>query len=396
MLEKVLTGNRGYWGWIVLLLGIIGLGFAFFLHQLDYGLGVTGLSRDVSWGLYIANFTFFVGVAASAVMVVLPYYLHNYKKFGRIVALGEFLAVPAVAMCMLFVVVDLGQPGRLLNIVLHPSPRSVMFWDVMVLGGYLLLNVVIAWTVLDAEHRRDAPPSWVRPLILLSIPWAVSIHTVTAFLYNGLAARPFWMTAILAPRFLASAFASGPALLIVIALIIRRFSRFDPGNEAIQKLAQIVTYAMITSVFFLILEFFTAFYSGMPEHTIFFEYLWTGVEGKGMLVPWIWTSIILAFLAIALLINPRLRRQENILAIACVMVFISIWIDKGLGLIVPGFIPSPTGVVTEYWPSIPEGMITLGIWALGFLILTALYKIAISVIGEASASAPVLTDDHSD
>jgi molybdopterin-containing oxidoreductase family membrane subunit len=380
MLEKALTGNRGYWGWIILLLGIFGLGFAFFLHQLDYGLGVTGLSRDVSWGLYIANFTFFVGVAASAVMVVLPYYLHNYKKFGRIVALGEFLAVSAVAMCMLFVVVDLGQPGRLFNIILHPSPRSVMFWDVMILGGYLLLNIVIAWTVLDAEHRSDAPPAWIKPIILLSIPWAVSIHTVTALLYNGLAARPFWLTAVLAPRFLASAFASGPALLIIMALIIRRFSRFDPGSEAIQKLAQIVTYAMITSVFFLMLEFFTAFYSGMPEHTIFFEYLWRGVDGKGMLVPWIWTSIILAFMAIALLINPRTRRNENILALACVMVFISIWIDKGLGLIVPGFIPSPTGEITEYWPSMPEGLITLGIWALGFLILSVLYKIAIAVV----------------
>lgn len=380
MLEKALTGNRGYWGWIILLLGIFGLGFAFYLHQLDQGLSVTGLSRDVSWGLYIANFTFFVGVAASAVMVVLPYYLHNYKKFGRMVALGEFLAVSAVSMCMLFILVDMGQPGRVFNIILHPSPNSVMFWDFMVLGGYAIINIVIAWTVLDSEHRSDAPPSWVKPLILLSIPWAVSIHTVTAFLYNGLAARPFWLTAVLAPRFLASAFASGPALLIIMALIIRRFSRFDPGSEAIQKLAQIVTYAMITSVFFLMLEFFTAFYSGMPEHTIFFEYLWRGVDGKGMLVPWIWTSIILAFMAIALLINPRTRRNENILALACVMVFISIWIDKGLGLIVPGFIPSPTGEITEYWPSMPEGLITVGIWALGFLILSILYKIAIAVL----------------
>jgi len=380
MLEKALTGNRGYWGWIILLLGLFGLGFAFYLHQLNQGLSVTGLSRDVSWGLYIANFTFFVGVAASAVMVVLPYYLHNYKKFGRMVALGEFLAVSAVSMCMLFILVDMGQPGRVLNILLHPSPNSVMFWDFMVLGGYAIINIVIAWTVLDSEHRSDAPPFWVKPLILLSIPWAVSIHTVTAFLYNGLAARPFWLTAVLAPRFLASAFASGPALLIIMSLIIRRFSKFDPGSEAIQKLAQIVTYAMITSVFFLILEFFTAFYSGMPEHTIFFEYLWRGVDGKGMLVPWIWTSIILAFMAIALLINPRTRRQENILALACVMVFISIWIDKGLGLIVPGFIPSPTGEITEYWPSMPEGLITLGIWALGFLILSVLYKIAIAVI----------------
>ncbi|MFC1861639.1 sulfate reduction electron transfer complex DsrMKJOP subunit DsrP, partial [Chloroflexota bacterium] len=366
-------------------LAFIGMGLVFYVIQLNYGLGITGMSRNVSWGLYIANLTFFVGVAASAVMVVLPYYLHHYKEFGRITILGEFLAVAAVVIAGTSVVIDLGQPSRIFNLMLHPSPNSVLFWDIIVLSVYLLLNIVIGWSVLDAERKSEKPLPWVKPLILISIPWAISIHTVTAFIYSGLAARPFWLTALLAPRFLASAFASGPALLILLCLIVRRFSKFDPGKAALQKLAQIATYGLTITVFFLIVEIFTAFYSGMPEHMAHFQYLLFGLEGHGILVPWMWTSIILALGSLVLFMNPRTRKREGILAIACVATFISIWIDKGLGLIVPGFIPATTGEIFEYWPTLPEVFITIGIWALGFLILTVLYKIAISVKEETSA-----------
>ena len=385
MLEKALRGSRTYWGWLALLLAIIGVGLIFYVQQWNYGLGVTGMGRDVSWGLYIAQFTFFVGVAASAVMVVLPYYLHNYKEFGKITILGEFLAVTAVVMAIVFIMVDLGQPVRALNLLLYASPNSLIFWDVIVLSVYFLLNIIIGWNTLDAERKSEPPLAWIRPLIILSIPWAISIHTVTAFIYSGLGARPFWLTALLAPRFLASAFASGPALLIILSLVMRRFTRFDPGKAALQTVARIVTYALIANVFFLIVEFFTVFYSELPEHLKHFQYLLFGLGGAVALVPWIWTSLGLAVTALVLLINPATRQRENFLAVACVMVFVSVWIDKGLGLIVPGFIPSPTGNVVEYLPSLPEVLITLGVWAGGFLILTVLYKIVVAVREELSA-----------
>ena len=219
MLEKALKGSKQYYGWIAVLLAIIGVGFVCYLWQFQFGLGITGMSRDVSWGFYIAQFTFLVGVAASAVMVVLPYYLHNYKAFGRITILGEFLAVASVTMCILFIFVDLGQPTRVVNVLLHPTPNSVLFWDMIVLNGYLFLNIIIGWNVLEAERNNVAPAAWLKPLIYLSIPWAVSIHTVTAFLYCGLPGRGFWLTAILAPRFLSSAFAAGPAFLILLCML---------------------------------------------------------------------------------------------------------------------------------------------------------------------------------
>ncbi len=379
MFENALLGSRRYWIWILCLFAIIGLGLLYYFSQLFQGLGITGMSRDVTWGLYIAQFTFLVGVAASAVMVVLPYYLHNYKLFGKVTILGEFLAISAVTMCMLFIFVDMGQPMRVVYVLLYPTLNSPMFWDSVSLGGYLLLNAVIALVTLSSERKGVAPPHWIKPIIIISIPWAISIHTVTAFLYSGLPGRSLWLTAILAPRFLASAFAAGPALLILLCIAIRKLTGYDVGREAIKKLALIVTYAMIINVFFFLMEVFTSFYSQIPEHMEHFHYLFAGLEGHNALVPWMWTSAILAVISLVLLIVPGLRNNEKILPVTCAVVFISLWIDKGLGLIIGGFIPSPLGVVNEYAPTIPEIFITVAIWAIGFLMITVFYKIALSV-----------------
>jgi len=382
MIEYALRGNKRYWTLIFSLLFLIGIGFISYLYQLREGLGITGMSRDVSWGLYIAQFTFLVGVAASAVMVVLPYYLHNYKAFGKMTILGEFLAIAAVIMCGLFIFVDIGQPSRVMNILLYPSPRSIFFWDFISLGGYFLLNLIIGWVSLESEKNSVAPPKWIKPLIYISIPWAISIHTVTAFIYSGLGARSFWFTAIMAPRFLASAFAAGPALLILLTFIVKKVSSFDPGKEAIQTLAKIVTYAAILNVFFLLLELFTVLYSGIDEHIHHFQYLFIGLEGNNTLVPFMWVSILLAIGAIVLLLIPRTRKSEGTLIVACIAVFISIWLEKGLGMIVSGFIPSPLETITEYMPTFPEILISLGVYGIGFFVLSVLYKIVISIRDE--------------
>jgi len=388
MLEKIFQGSKTYWAWVGLLVLLVVAGLAAYINQLNQGLTVTGLSRDVSWGLYIGQFTFLVGVAASAVMLVLPYYLHNVKEFGRITVFGEFLAVAAVVMCLLFIIVDLGRPMRLLNMILYPSPNSVMFWDMVVLSGYLVLNLIIAWNVMEAERKAVNPPRWVKTLIYISIPWAVSIHTVTAFLYAGLPGREYWLTAIMAVRFLASAFAAGPALLILLLLAVKRFNGFDAGRAALEKLAVIVTYAMVISVFLVILEIFTAFYSGIPGHAESLAYLFWGLEGHNNFVPLMWIFAALALLSLVLLLNPAGRKNSPTLAVACGAVFLSLWIEKGLTLVVGGFVPNSLNQVAEYLPTGQEIMIAIGVWALGFLLLTALYKIVLSVKHEAGADAP--------
>lgn len=379
MLELAIKGSRYYWTWLTVLMLTIAVGAGAYLVQFNVGLAVTGLSRDVSWGFYIAQLTFLVGVAASAVMVVLPYYLHDYKAFGKITVMGEFTAVAAVCMCGLFLFVDIGQPMRALNVFLYPSPRSVVFWDALVLNGYLFLNIIVGWNVLEAERNGVKPRLWVKPFIYLSIPWAFAIHTVTAFLYSGLPGRGFWLTAIMAPRFLASAFSSGPAFLILLCIILRKLTDFDPGSNAIQSLAKIITYALIANLFFWGCEIFVVLYSGIPEHLDHFRYLYLGLEGHSRLVPWMWTALALMIFALVLLIIPATRRDETLLSISCVSVFVGTWIDKGLGLITGGFVPTPLHHVVDYVPTLPELTISLGIYAIGVFVLTLLVKIAISV-----------------
>jgi molybdopterin-containing oxidoreductase family membrane subunit len=379
MLEKALSGSTRYRAWVGGLLLVILVGVAFYVKQFNEGLGITGMSRDVTWGFYIAQFTFLVGVAASAVMLVIPYYLHHYKAFGKITILGEFLAIGAVTMCLLFILADLGQPMRAMNVILHPTPNSILFWDMIVLNGYLFLNLLIGWTTLTAEKKGLPSPKWIKPFIYLSVPWAVSIHTVTAFLYAGLPGRGFWLTAVMAPRFLTSAFAAGPALLILLALLVRKLTKFDPGKEQIQTLAKIVAYALPLNLFLLGCEVFTVFYSNIPDHKLHFEYLYFGLHGYNALVPWMWTSVALAVGAVVLLVNPGTRSNETTLAWACGMTFVATWIDKGLGMISGGFVPNPLEEITEYWPTLPEALIALGIWAIGALIVTVLYKVAVAV-----------------
>ncbi|MCG8632503.1 MAG: polysulfide reductase NrfD [Desulfobacterales bacterium] len=379
MLELALKGSKSYWIWIAGLCTIIGIGGVFYADQLINGLMVTGQSRDVSWGFYTAQMTYFVGVAAGGVMLVLPYYLHNYKAFGRITILGEFLAVASIIMCFLYLLIHLGQPMRALNVFLHPTPWSMLFWDGNVLFIYLVLNIIIGWTVLDAERSGVAPPFWTKPLILISIPMAFSIHTVTAFIYCGLPGRGFWLTAVLAPRFLASAFAAGPALLILLAMFIRRTTEFDPGKEAIHTLSLIVAYGLLANLFFLGCEVFVAFYSGIPSHMDHIKYLYTGLHGKSALVPFMWASLAAMGSGLILLLIPKTRKNDTLLVFSCILVFAGTWIDKGLGMIAGGFVPSPLHHVTEYVPSLHEIVISAGVTAIGLLILTVLYKITLSV-----------------
>ncbi len=384
------VGNWQYYVWMLLLTGITLLGLNAYCKQLVYGLITTGMTDQVSWGLYIANFTFLVGMAAAAVMLVIPVYIYRYRELHDLVILGELFAVASIVMCLLFVNVDLGRPDRFLHIFWRFNfPISMLTWDVVALGGYLLLNLHICGYLIYCSYRRKHPsPVFYIPFVFIAIGWAISIHTVTAFLYVGLGARPFWNSAIIAPRFLASAFAAGPAFIILTLQIIRRFTRYQVSNEALQLLRNIVTIALAVNMFLLGCELFTELY-GESTHIVSTLYLYFGLHGYHGLVPWIWTAIALNSIALIILLLP-LARSLRFLNLACVFLIVGIWIEKGMGLIVPAFIPSPLGEMMEYAPTINEILVCLGIWAFGLLLYTIMVRITVPVL------TGQLTSDTSD
>jgi molybdopterin-containing oxidoreductase family membrane subunit len=351
--------------------------------QLREGLAVTGMNDHVSWGLYISNFTFLVGLAAAAMMLVLPAYILQDVDFGRAVLIAEAVAVGALVMCLSFVVVDIGNPlaaWHLIPVIGFLNwPRSLLAWDVVVLNGYLALNLAIPFYILYSKYT-GRPPARHKylPWMYIAAMWAVSIHLVTAFLLASLPARPFWNTALLGPRFLASAFTAGPAFMILLLWWIRRESGYEVGNAIFSKLALIVTVAAQVNVVMLLSEVFYEFY-WPTEHGINAWYLFFGLHGHNALVPFIWTAISLNVLAtVSLTIHP-LRRNLKFLMPACGVLFLAIWIEKGMGLVIPGFIPSPLGEIVEYTPTLVELGVTAGIWALGLFVLTVLVKVALPI-----------------
>jgi molybdopterin-containing oxidoreductase family membrane subunit len=350
----------------VLFGALLAVGLGAWAWQLGAGLGLTGLHRDVSWGLYISQFTFFVGVAASAVMVGIPLHLHGFRPFVRLAVLAEVLAVAAVVAAGLFVLVDLGRPERLMNLLLHPAPRSPMLWDMLCLGGYLLLNLTLGAATLWAERLHRPAPAFVRPLVWLSVPWAFSIHTVTAFLYAGLPGRPLWETAVLAPRFLASAFASGPALLLLLCLALARDRAFAYCREVTTPLARIVAWALAADLFLVGVELFTGLYGHRPEHLEALRAFWLGG-----LAPWVQGGLLLTIAAFALLLRPGTMTRDGSLALAAALAFGGVWMEKGMGVVVGGFLPGPLGEIPSYLPTLPEVAISLGVWAAGALVLLA-------------------------
>jgi len=383
VLKQVSIGNKKYYAWVCFLASLILIGVFSYIKQLNDGLIVTAMRDQVSWGFYISNFTYIVGIAAAAVLLVVPAYLYHFKPIKEIVLFGELLAVSAITMCILFVVVDLGRVDRFWHVLPMLGtinfPSSLLAWDIMVLNGYLIINLFISFYVLyKMAHSREYSIELIKPLIILSIPWAVSIHTVTAFLFNGLSSRPFWNASILAPRFLASAFCSGPALMMIIFQLIRKYSKIEIDNKAIFKIAELVAYAMGINLFLLAAEFFKEFYSG-SVHLAPMEYLYFGLHGHTALVPWMWTAMIFNIVAFFLFLRPQTRENFFTLNLACVLIIIGVYIEKGMGLSIPGFVPGTLGEIYEYGPSLIEKAVTVGIWATGALIYTLLLKFAIPV-----------------
>jgi len=381
--KHVLKGSRAYYYWVGFLLAVMVVGAVSYGRQLNDGLVVSAMRDQVSWGFYISNFTFLVGVAAAAVLLVVPAYIYNFKPIKEIVLFGELMAVAAISMCIMFVFVDMGRPDRLWHVIpvlgRMNFPSSLLAWDIIVLNGYLAINLFISFYVLNKmAHSKEYSMSLIKPLIILSIPWAVSIHTVTAFLFNGLSSRPFWNASILAPRFLASAFCSGPALMIIVFQIIRKVSKIDIDDKALFKIAELVAYALGINLFLFAAEFFKEFYSG-SVHLAPMKYLYFGLHGHSNLVPWMWTAMLFNVSAFFMFLIPRTRNNFLTLNAACVMVIIGIYIEKGMGLAVPGFIPGALGEIYEYSPTMLEKTVTLSIWATGALIYTLLLKFAIPV-----------------
>ncbi|MBK1791814.1 polysulfide reductase NrfD [Persicirhabdus sediminis] len=377
------TGSWTFYVWMIFLTCVALVGANAWAIQVRDGMIRTAMTDHVSWGLYIANFTFLVGLAAGGVMMVIPAYIYKDEDMHDTVIIGELLAIASIVMCLMFVIADLGRPDRFWHMLPLVGkfnwPISMLTWDVIVLNGYLLLNLHICGYLLYKRFIGEKPnPKWYVPFVFISIAWAISIHTVTAFLYCGLGGRPFWNSALLAPRFLATAFCAGPAFIILVLQLIQRLTSMHVGKGAVKTLVSIMRITILINLLMLVSELFTEFYTG-GAHAEAAIYMYFGHNGMNALVPWVWTSAIFVVIATVLLLRPNVYQHTKTLTVACILIFIGVWIEKGMGLIIPGFIPSTLHEWVEYVPSAIEWKVSAGIWAAGLLVYTVLLKVAIPI-----------------
>ena len=415
-IKLIVNGNRAYYAWCGTLLALIAVGAAAYVRQVRYGLSVTHMSDQVSWAFYIGNFTFLVGVAAAAIMLVIPAYVYHWKPIKEIVILGELLAISAVVMCLLFVTCDMGRPDRAWHMIPLLGrlnfPGAILAWDVVVLNLYLVINLVIVAYLLHTWYmERPVNHTFLWPLVIATIPIAVSIHTVTACIYAGMVARPYWNAAVLAPRFLASAFCSGPAVLVILLQILRRTTRLHIQDAAIWKVAELMAYAMAMNLFLTGMEAFKEFYAG-GHHAVHTQFYFVGFRGHHGLVPFAWTSVACDSIAFLLLLVPKTRMNPITLNIGCLLIYSGTYIEKGIGLLIPGFTPDTLGEIADYAPSLTELQIAAGIFSVGFLLFTLMVKVAVPVMlgefkytsddreplampaGAAAAAAAIVRDAH--
>jgi molybdopterin-containing oxidoreductase family membrane subunit len=375
-----LSGGRYYYLWLLFLVALTLWGAGAYADQLRRGLIVTAMRDQASWAFYIGNFTFLVGVATSAVILVIPAHVYQWQAFKEIAILGEILAISALVMAMLFVVVDVGRPEYLWHFIMLNIPTSLLAWDVVVLNVYFFLNVVIVFDVLYCQYRGQRTRDAVFiPLVLLSIPAGITMLTVEAFIYNGLIARPFWNSSILAPRFLASAFCSGPAILLILFQILQRTTKIQLENEAIWKIAELMAYAMFVNLFLFAAETFKEVYS-KTEHMIHFRYLFLGIDHHRALVPYAWASIVCSMLAFLLLLIPATRKHWLTMNLGCLLIYSGVYIEKGIGLVMPGLTPDTLGEIYVYVPTMAEVRVSAGVFAIGFLVYTILTKVAVGIL----------------
>lgn len=387
-LNAATRGGGRYHVWMGALTLVMLFGGGAYWIQLRDGLVVTGMSDHVSWGLYISNFTFLVSVAVATMVMVLPAYILKDVDFAQAVLIAQGVAVAAVIMSIAFVVADLGNPlgawhmTPLLGFL--NWPRSLLAWDMVGLNGFLALNLAIPFYILYTLFKGGTPNRrrYV-PFIYLTVFWAVGVHMVEVFVLSGLPARPFWSNSLLGPRFLASAFVVGPALMILLLGFIRRETGYPIRDATIGKLAMIATIAAQVNLIILASEIFKEF--NIPtHHAVNAQYLFFGLDGHDGLVRWIWTSITMNVAATIILTIHPLRRNPRILMPACIALVVAIWMEKGMGLVIPGFVPSPLGEIVEYSATWVEFGVTAGIWAIGLFVLTVLVRVALPIqTGEA-------------
>jgi molybdopterin-containing oxidoreductase family membrane subunit len=310
----------GAWrAWVGALAAGLVVGAACFAYQWSRGLTVTGLSNTVSWGMYIVAFMFLVGASAGGLIVVAGAELAGTRRFERLDRLAVVVSGAAIATAAGTILPDLGRPELAWKMLVQPHWTSPLVWDMFVIATYLAIAVADLYLLT----RRERPAVAMRRLAMVALPVAVLVHSVTAFIFGLLVARPFWNTALLAPMFISSALVSGTALVIVVAHVVERTTGFGT-RELLPDLGRLMVWFLGVDAFLLFAEVLTVYASGVEDHV---EQLRVLLFGR--LAPLFWFEVVAGLVVpFVILARARLRARPAWLVAACVLALTGVFLKR--------------------------------------------------------------------
>lgn len=379
------TGHRAL---IIVLIALAFTGlYMLIFQQWRSGLGVTGMNTPTYWGLYIVNFAFFIGLSAGGILVSALAHVGGVKQFAPVSRISEILAVICLFLAQIFIFVDMGRPERLLNLVSYGWTQrweSPLIWDVTIVLAYELLAIGLLYYSTRADLVRTGKNGTLyriltlgnndisetalkkdkRMLYLLafiSIPGAVALHSITAWIFGLMVARPGWNTAIIAPLFVTSAIVSGLALVTVVAYLSRRSLSAPVKDDTIKSLGKVIMWLIPVLGYLMFSELLTIMYAGSVGHASAFQDI---ISGRYAGLFWLFVlGLLIPFLI--LLINRG--RSAGLVVFASILLILGVWLERFI-LIIPPQLNAPLLPQGSYTPSGPESLIMIGIIAFGALI----------------------------
>jgi len=367
------------------LLAVLGAGA--WVYQVINGLAVTAMTNIVSWGLYITAFMFLVGLSAGGLIVSSSASVFNIKPFKAVAKPAVLLSTVCIILAALFIFVDLGQPARVLNLLISPRFNSPLIWDVVVIGVYLVISLAYLYYL----QKPDLSEKTRYIFSAVALPVAVLVHSVTAWIFGLQIARPIWHSALMAPLFVASALDSGLALLLVVLVILEGRGTLKLEEGLLSTLAGLLAVLVAVDVFFVFSEVLTALYPAEAKLMSYFDLLLSG-----SLAPFFWGEVILAVIPFLLLLSRRRRENKRLVVLASLLVVVGVFF-KRVWLVFSAYllplINSAPGVTLgkypvelahqnfgsvqvwatagSYTPTGVELLITIGLLALGVLLYAA-------------------------
>lgn len=399
LLQPLTNYSKAYYGFIAILLGIIGLGTYAYAVQLQDGLVVTAMRNNVLWGLYITNFVFFIGISHVGALMSAILRLSGAEWRKPITRMAEAITACSLAMGAIMPIIDLGRPDRLQNVFLYGRMQSPILWDFISISTYLTGSLVflllplipdiallrdklsrvsalrkkiyriLAFGWKGSEYQHEHLEKAINVMTVIIIPVAISVHTVVSWIF-AMTLRAGWDSSVFGPYFVAGALLSGVASVILAMALFRHFYHLENyiTTKHFHNLANLMLAMIIIYIYFTLNEYVTPAYKwetaeGELLGALFtgeFSALFLGVQVIGVIIPGILVAL------------PKTR---NILgySIASALLVVGMWIKRFL-IVVPTLARAQVGNFwATYQPSWVEWSITAGSIA-GFILLYTIFS----------------------